>query len=83
MIPDDDIPATLDTKRHNERIHFRAARTTVAMLSELKKLHGMSMSDSIRKGIALFMIAKRGEAKSQRLALVNEDGSIATEINLV
>lgn len=53
------------------------------MLSELKKLHGMSMSDSIRKGIALFMIAKRGEARSQRLALVNEDGSIATEINLV
>jgi hypothetical protein len=69
----DDIPATLDTKRLNERIHFRASRTTITALHELKNKYGISMSDSIRKGIAIYLMAKRFEASGQHLCFVNPE----------
>jgi hypothetical protein len=73
MISNDDIPATLDTKRLNERIHFRANRATITALHELKNKHGISMSDSIRKGIAIYLMAKRFEASGQHLCFVNPE----------
>jgi hypothetical protein len=83
MIPDDDIPAILDTKRLNERIHFRASRTTISALRELKNKYGISMSDSIRKGIAIYLMAKRCEETNQRLSFVNQDTGAITEIKLI
>jgi hypothetical protein len=79
----DDIPATLDTKRLNERIHFRANRTTITALHELKNKYGISMSDSIRKGIAIYLMAKRCEETNQRLSFVNQDTGATTEIKLI
>lgn len=83
MANTDDIPATLDTKRLNERIHFRANRTTMAELHELKNKYGISMSDSIRKGIAIYLMAKRCEETNQRLSFVNQDTGATTEIKLI
>jgi hypothetical protein len=73
MTNTDDIPATLDTKRLNERIHFRASRTTITALHELKNKYGISMSDSIRKGIAIYLMVKRFEASGQHLCFVNPE----------
>jgi hypothetical protein len=79
----EDIPATLDTKRLNERIHFRASRTTITALHELKNKYGISMSDSIRKGIAIYLMVKRCEETNQRLSFVNQDTGATTEIQLI
>lgn len=78
-----DIPAMVSTKSEKERIHFRATKAMVAALSELKKSYGMSMSDSIRRGVMLMLIAKRGETNNKRLALVNQDNAVVTEIELI
>lgn len=53
------------------------------ILGQLQKEFGISMSDSIRKGVDLLFVAKRQEYRGQRLAFIDSDDNIVMEIQNV
>ena len=57
----------------NERMLF--------FLSHLKSEFGIGMKESIRKGVALFFMAKQEEKKGRRLAFIDDDNNVVVELN--
>lgn len=53
------------------------------VLGQLQKEFGISMSDSIRKGVDLLFVAKRQEYRGRRLAFIDSDDNIVMEIQNV
>ena len=66
-----------------ERINFRASERLVGLLTQLKSKHGITMSESIRRGVALFAIAKEELDKGRTLAFVDQDGKVAVEVHSI
>jgi hypothetical protein len=49
-------------------------------LTQLKSEFGINMSESLRKGAALFFMAKQEEKKGRRLAFVDADDNVVVEV---
>ncbi len=64
-----------------ERVEFRASGGLLRVLDDLKKNYGLSRSESIRRAITLFFIAKREQAKGFGLAVVDEHGNVVGEVH--
>ena len=50
-------------------------------LSQLKSEFGISMSESLRKGIGLFFLVKQEEKKGRRLAFIDEANNVVVEVH--
>ena len=50
-------------------------------LSQLKSEFGISMTESLRKGVALFFMAKQEEKNGKRLAFIDNDNNVVVELN--
>jgi hypothetical protein len=72
---------TQETK--DERLNFRANERLVSILSQLKDEYGITMSESIRRGVALFSIAKKESAKGRTLAFIDGDGNVVSEVHSI
>jgi|LakMenEpi03Aug12_release.lakeMendotaPanAssembly.Ray.scaffolds.fasta_scaffold2071365_2 hypothetical protein len=64
-----------------ERVQFRASGGLLAVLDELKESYGLSRSESIRRAITLFFIAKREQRKGFGLAVIDEHGAVVGEVH--
>jgi hypothetical protein len=67
----------------DERLNFRASERLVSILAQLKDEYGISMSESIRRGVALFSIAKKESAKGRSLAFIDQDGKVVSEVHTI
>ena len=63
-----------------ERVEFRASGGLLQILNELRDNYGLSRSESIRKAVALFFIAKREYKKGNKLAVIDNEGKIVSEV---
>ncbi len=50
-------------------------------LSKLKSEFGISMSESLRRGVGLFFMAKQEEKKGRRLAFIDEANDVVVEVH--
>lgn len=62
-----------------ERIEFRATGDLLKLLNTLKDESGISMSESIRRGVALFSIAKKEAERGSKLVFM-QNGEIVGEV---
>jgi hypothetical protein len=67
-------------KSEGKTVNVRANERMLFFLSQLKDEFGISASESIRKGIGLFFIAKNEEKKGRRLAFIDESDSVVVEV---
>ena len=67
----------------DERLNFRANERLVSILAQLKDEYGITMSESIRRGVALFSIAKRESAKGRSLAFIDQEGKVVSEVHTI
>jgi hypothetical protein len=67
----------------DERLNFRANERLVSILAQLKDEYGITMSESIRRGVALFSIAKKESAKGRSLAFIDKDGKVVSEVHTI
>lgn len=67
-------------KAEGRTINVRANERMLFFLSKLKNEFGVSMSDSLRKGVGLFFMAKQEEKKGRRLAFVDENNNVVVEV---
>ena len=67
----------------DERLNFRANERLVSILAQLKDGYGITMSESIRRGVALFSIAKRESAKGRSLAFIDQEGKVVSEVHTI
>jgi hypothetical protein len=65
-------------KTPTKSVNVRATERMVSFLNSLKTQFGINNSESIRRGIALLLIAKEQEAQGLRLAFVNDDNEVIT-----
>ena len=63
-----------------ERVEFRASGGLLQILNELRDNYRLSRSESIRRAIALFFIAKREQKKGNRLAVIDNEGNVVSEV---
>ncbi len=52
----------------------------ISLLADLKKNHNLRMSESIRKGVALLHIAMKEQAKGMKLAFIDQEGKVSSEV---
>ena len=76
-------PREPSNEAKDERLNFRASGQLVAVLSDLKNKYGISMSESIRRGVTLFSLAKREAAKGRTMAFLDEDGKVVAEVHSI
>jgi hypothetical protein len=69
-------PDTLDVNKENS-VEFHASGGLLNILNEICDEYGLSRTESIRKAIALFFIAKREQAKGNRLVVMNNNEIIS------
>ncbi len=82
------IPANSDTSQPSdalegakeERVEFRASGGLLQILNELRDTYSLSRSESIRRAVALFFIAKREQRKGHRLAVIDKEGNVVSEV---
>lgn len=82
------ITASSDTSRPSdalegakeERVEFRASGGLLQILNELRDNYRLSRSESIRRAVALFFIAKREQKKGRKLAVIDNQGNVVSEI---
>jgi hypothetical protein len=67
----------------DERLNFRANERLVSILAQLKDEHGITMSESIRRGVALFSIAKKESTKGRTLAFIDQEGKVVSEVHTI
>lgn len=63
-----------------ERVEFRASGGLLQILNELRDDYRLSRSESIRRAIALFFIAKREQKKGHKLAVIDNEGNVVSEV---
>ncbi len=63
-----------------ELVEFRASGGLLQILNELRDNYRLSRSESIRRAVALFFIAKREQKKGHRLAVIDKDGTVVSEV---
>ncbi len=66
-----------------ERVEFRASGGLLEILNQLRTTYGLSRSETIRRAVALFFIAKREQSKGLRLALIDGNGNVVSEVHSV
>lgn len=49
-------------------------------LSQLKNEYGISISDSLHKGVGLLFLTKRQNEKGLRLAFIDKDDNVMVEV---
>ena len=64
-----------------ERVEFRASGGLLEILNQLRSAHGLSRSEAIRRAVTLFFIAKREQGRGLRLAFVDDNGNVASEVH--
>jgi hypothetical protein len=67
----------------DERLNFRANERLVSILAQLKDEYGITMSESIRRGVALFSIAIKESSKGKTLAFIDQEGKVVSEIHTI
>jgi hypothetical protein len=67
----------------DERLNFRANERLVSILAQLKDEYGITMSESIRRGVALFSIAKKESTKGRTLAFIDQEGKVVSEVHTI
>ena len=80
-MPDHSSKTSQEAK--GERLNFRASERLVGLLAQLNAEHGITMSESIRRGVALFAIAKKELDRGRTLAFVDQDGKVAVEVHSI
>jgi hypothetical protein len=55
----------------------------VSILAQLKDEYGITMSESIRRGVALFSIAKKESTKGRTLAFIDQEGKVVSEVHTI
>ena len=68
-------------KSEGKTVNVRANERMLFLLSQLKDEFGVSTSESIRRGVSLFFIAKQEEKKGRKLAFIDETGNVAVEVH--
>jgi hypothetical protein len=68
-------------KSEGKTVNVRANERMIFLLSELKKEFGVNTSESIRRGVGLFFIAKQEEKKGRRLAFIDENSNVVVEVH--
>jgi hypothetical protein len=68
-------------KSEGKTVNVRANERMLFLLSQLKDEFGISTSESIRRGVSLFFIAKQEEKKGRKLAFIDENGNVAVEVH--
>jgi hypothetical protein len=85
--PPTTIKATTNTatvspvKPEGKTVNVRANERMLLLLSQLKDEFGISTSESIRRGVGLFFIAKQEEKKGRQLAFIDENGDVVVEVH--
>lgn len=62
-----------------ERVEFRATGELLKLLNTLKEESGIPMSESIRRGVALYSIAKTEAERGSKLVFM-QNGEIVGEV---
>lgn len=57
----------------DERLEFRVSGGLLRILNELKTKYGINMSESIRRGVALYSIATKETRKGSRLVFMRNN----------
>jgi hypothetical protein len=68
------------SKDEGRTVNVRANEKMLFFLTQLKSEFGINMSESLRKGAALFFMAKQEEKKGRRLAFVDADDNVVVEV---
>jgi hypothetical protein len=69
------------SKAEGKTVNVRANEKMLFFLSQLKSEFGISMSESLRKGIGLFFLVKQEEKKGRRLAFIDEANNVVVEVH--
>ena len=69
------------SKAEGKTVNVRASEKMLFFLSQLKNEFGISMSESLRKGIGLFFLVKQEEKKGRRLAFIDEANNVVVEVH--
>jgi hypothetical protein len=77
---DSSVPSNALEGAEEESVIFRASGGLLQILNQLRDNYGLSRSESIRNAIALFFIYKREYVKGNKLAVVDNEGKIISEI---
>lgn len=67
---------------NHERLDFASERL-VSILAQLKEEYGITMSESIRRGVALFSIAKKESIKGTTLLFIDLEGKVVSEVHTI
>jgi hypothetical protein len=73
-------PSSSALKTAGKTVNVRANERMLFILSQLKNNFGVSMSESLRKGLSLFFIAKQQEKQGRKLVFLDKDGNVAVEL---
>lgn len=74
-------PTVSPVKSEGKTVNVRANERMLFLLSQLKDEFGISTSESIRRGVSLFFIAKQEEKRGRKLAFIDENGNVAVEVH--
>jgi len=55
----------------------------VSILAQLKDEYGITMSERIRRIVALLSIAKKESSKGRSLAFIDQDGKVVSEVHTI
>lgn len=83
-VPTSPVPNSSNTpsqEAKDERLNFRANERLVNILAQLKDEYGLTISESIRRGVVLFSIAKKESAKGRTLAFIDQEGKVVSEVH--
>ncbi len=67
----------------DERLNFRASERLVSILAQLKDEYGITMSERIRRIVALLSIAKKESSKGRSLAFIDQEGKVVSEVHTI
>jgi hypothetical protein len=67
-------------KAKEKKVFVRADEQMLSLLNQLKDELGISASESIRRGVQLYFIAKQKEKKGRQLAFVDKDSNAVVEV---
>jgi len=65
------------------RINLRVNERLISILADLKEQKGMTMPESIRKGVGLLHIAMTEQSKGRRLAFIDEQSNVVAEVHAI
>ena len=65
-------------KENGVSFHFTGG--LLKTLNEIRANCGLTMSEIIRRSIAMFFIAKREQLKGNRIAVLDSEGNLVSEI---